>query len=263
VARRNGPNEPSTGTFNLVLQGSANPAATAEPVSLIYGQPVAGRLTADIFEKRYTLIAHAGDGLIVTLNAVSGSTLDPMILLLDPGGTLLSSNDDRATGIKDSTLAYEVPRDGRYTIIATRSGEASGTTSGDYILKVDRRQAGSSLESTPGSPGSPGPAITPIRYGSTVDGTINAGHFAYYYGFEGTQGDVISISIKTISGDLEPVLYLYAYSGSPTLIASSAEAGITQFGLPTSGPYLIVATRTGAAQGQSEGNFILMLTRQK
>jgi hypothetical protein len=183
-----------------------------------------------------------------------------MIILLDPSGALLASNDDRATGIKDSTLAYEVPRDGRYTVIATRSGEASGATTGDYLLKVDRRQPGSGPGATPGSPG---PTIIPIRYGSTVDGTINAEHFVYYYGFDGTQGDVISISMKQLSGNLEPVLYLYSYSGPPTLIASSAEAGIVQFGLPTTGPYLIVATRAGAAQGYSEGNFILMLTRQK
>ena len=73
-----------------------------------------------------------------------------------------------------------IPKDGAYTIVATRSQEAQGTTSGDYILTVTAKTLA--------------PDIVPIRYGGTANGVISPQRFLYYYTFTGSAGDVMTES---------------------------------------------------------------------
>src|SRR5262249_32513714 len=159
-------------------------------------------------------------------------------------------------GLKNAQLTVSIPKDGTYTIAATRSQEAQGTTTGDYILKVEAKQEG--------------PEILPIRYGGTVTGSIDSQRFLYYYSFRGNANDVVTIHMSHIPGhSLDPALYLYDYTtGQAQLIASNndeapgdKDSAIVKFTLPHTGAYLIVATRLGAAQGQTEGSFIVTLTK--
>src|SRR5262249_12503319 len=102
-------------------------------------------------------------------------------------------------------------------------------------------------------------------------GLITAQHFLYYYTFQGNAGDVITIRMSHVPGNkLDPLVYLYAFNNPPTLLVGNndlvpgnPDAGIVKFKLPQSGLYLIAATRVGAAQGQTEGNFILTLNRDE
>jgi hypothetical protein len=197
-----------------------------------------------------------------------------MVALLDANNNLLVVNDNASQGLKNAALIYDVPRDGQYIVLATRSQEAVGTSVGAYTLKVELRQPATPTPATAatGSPGQAAPDIIPIRYGSTASGTVNAQHFLYYYTFEGNAGDVITIRMSRVPGmPLDPLLYLYVYrDGKPALVASNndltagnPDAGIVSFRLPESGLYLIAATRLGAAQGQTEGDFVLTLNRDE
>jgi hypothetical protein len=223
------------------------------------------------------------------MEAAPNSTLNPMVAVLDAEGKLLILNDDAAQGIKNAALIYEVPVDGRYLILATRSGESTGTTMGAYILKVEVRQPDLStppadLTATPvGSTGATAPAtiaptsdaggsqMTIIRYGETISGTITTQKFLNYYSFQGTAGEVITIGMtRAPDSQLDPLLYLYTYDGQPQLLAAnndlvagSPDAAIVRFKLPQSGRFLIVATRVGAAQGTTEGSYTLTLSRDE
>jgi hypothetical protein len=80
---------------------------------------------------------------------------------------------------------------------------------------------------------------------------------------------VITVRMTPQGGSaLIPALYLYDYahgSVAPSHVASAESAPgaafveLASLSLPVSGAYLIVATRQGAVQGQSQGAFELML----
>ena len=256
VARAGGANQAPAGSYTITLRGSVNITPTAEPGTIIIGQAVTGTITNDIYQMRYKLQATKGETLVVTMDAAPGSTLDPLVGVVDSKNSLLGVNDDAAKGLKNASLTITIPETGTYSIVATRAQEATGTTTGSYILKVETQNTT--------------PDIVPIRYGGTVSATIDAQHFLYYYMFQGKQGDVLTIHMSRVPGsDLDSVLYLYNYStGQPVLVASNndiapdnKDAAITKFVLPQTGPYLIAATRVGNAQGQSAGNFILTLDK--
>src|SRR5262249_9803139 len=199
VVRSSGPNAPATGDYTAMLKGNVNPVPTTPPGLLVYGKAVTGKITNEIYQVRYTVQAKAGTILTVTMDAAPGSTLDPMVGVLDSNNNLLGVNDDAAKGLKNAQLTVSIPKDGTYTIAATRSQEAQGTTSGDYILKVEAKQEG--------------PEILPIRYGGTVTGSIDSQRFLYYYSFRGNANDVVTIHMSHIPGhSLDPVLYLYDYT---------------------------------------------------
>jgi hypothetical protein len=275
VVRRDGPNQTAAGDFKITLQGTVNPAATGAPAALIYGQAVTGTISNDIYQLRYPFQATKGVQVTVTMNAGTGSTLDPMVGLVDAKNNLLGVNDDAAKGLKNASITVTIPEDGQYTVVATRSQEAQGTTQGAFTLKVDAAtsQATSAASGNPATSATAAAAtadVLPMRYGATTNAQIDAQHFLYYYTFQGTAGDVVTLRMNHLPGDsLDPVLYLYTYAnGSPALVASNndaevgnVDAAIVEFALPQSGPYLIAATRLDVAKGQTTGSFVLTLEK--
>ncbi|MBX3081041.1 MAG: pre-peptidase C-terminal domain-containing protein [Anaerolineae bacterium] len=270
VVRRQGPNDPNGVQYTVALHGgllAPTPRATA-PLVISYGQTVRGTITNDAYQLRYALIAQAGESIRASMSAAN-SSLDPLVALLDPGGNLLIANDDSAPGISNALFIYDIPTDGTYTILATRSGEATGTTRGAFTLLVTLAQ--DDLPPSPTAETVTQGGIEALVYGSRISGTIDAGKFIHYYSFQGEAGDVVTIQMGRVSAsDLDPMLYLYFYAadGTQTAVAyndnyaqSTLNAAIQRFRLPSTGVYLIVATRAGAANGTTTGNFVLTLAK--
>ncbi|HLY28652.1 MAG TPA: pre-peptidase C-terminal domain-containing protein [Aggregatilineales bacterium] len=259
VMRQGGPNQPATGSYTLALKGVPAPAGTPGSPMLVYGQPLNGTITNGVYQQRYQIQAQKGTQITITMDAAPGSTLDPMVGVVDSNNALLGVNDDSANGLKNSKLTITIPQDGTYTVVATRSGEAKGTTEGAFVLTVTSQQA----------PASPSSDVLPIRYGQTVNGEITAQRYIYYYAFAGQKGDSVSILMNRVPGSsLAPIIYLYSYAnGQPTPLATGSTTsdhpdGITlTASLPKSGQFLIVATRAGVASGQTAGSFVLTLNK--
>jgi hypothetical protein len=271
VVRRFGPNDPAGRPFSVVLGGGLVPptiAPTAPPAVLGYGQQVSGRLTNEAYAVRYVLYARAGESARVAMNAAAGSALNPMVALLDASGNLLIVNDDAAPGLTDALFIYDFAADGTYTILATRSGEATGTTSGAFTLRVDLPQPTPTPAPTTENADS---GIPQLVYGSRVSGSIKAAPFVVYYRFAGTAGDVVTIQMGHGAGSgLDPALYLYYYDAGGNRVAvafndnqsaGTLNAAIERFTLPQTGEYLIIATRAGVAQGATTGSFVLVLAK--
>lgn len=271
VTRRFGPNDPAGLPFSIVLGGGLVPptvAPTVPPAVLGYGQEVNGRLTNVEYAVRYVLYARAGETARVAMNAAAGSTLNPMVALLDANGNLLIVNDDAAPGLTDALFVYDFAADGTYTILATRSGEATGTTSGAFTLRVDLPQPTPTPAPTTEDAAS---GIPQLAYGSRVSGSIEAAPFVVYYRFAGTAGDVVTVQMGHGAGsDLDPALYLYLYDAGGERVpvafndnqfAGTRNAAIERFALPQTGEYLIIATRAGVAQGTTTGSFVLVLAK--
>lgn len=114
--------------------------AVAQPITV--GSSVNGRISNAAPYQSFVFEAQANDIVNVTLDAFSGS-LDTFLFLLDSGGRVLRSNDDREAGFTDSAIFNALlPEAGRYFIVASRYAKRIGGTEGDYTLTL----AGQALE---------------------------------------------------------------------------------------------------------------------
>lgn len=145
------PNEVFLSSFRVNADGTATVGAggirvdppvlqagtlQATPQPLTFGAPVAGFITSGQPYQTYTFTGQAGDIVSVAMNATSGS-LDPLLLVVDPNGGVIASNDDAADGVTDSLVAnLSLVLGGQYTVVATRYGQEIGGTEGDYELTL-------------------------------------------------------------------------------------------------------------------------------
>jgi hypothetical protein len=108
---------------------------TPQVTDIQYNSAVQGTITSGAFYDWWQIDAGQGDQVDVTMSAADG--LAPLIGILDAGGQLVARSPD---GDVNGTVhaSYAVTTAGRYTIVATRVGNANGTSTGSYILQVGR-----------------------------------------------------------------------------------------------------------------------------
>jgi hypothetical protein len=100
---------------------------------LAYGQMISGVIDDNAFFNAWTFYASANDDIEATMVASDG--LQPLLGLLDPSGELVARSDD---GEIDGSVRidYTIPREGTFTLIATRVGNEEGTSTGSYSLSL-------------------------------------------------------------------------------------------------------------------------------
>lgn len=124
----------ATSLILLVVFAAQGARAQQGATPIATGDTVKGKLTTTAYQQRYTLSARKGDAVTITMTADGGS-LDPYLILEDSTGKMLAKDDDSA-GQHNARIDFTFEEDGDYTIIATRFGQPSGTTTGDYTLAV-------------------------------------------------------------------------------------------------------------------------------
>jgi hypothetical protein len=104
-------------------------------LDIIYDNPVDDTITQAAFYDWWILQASAGDIMVINMAASGG--LEPLIGILDQGGNLVARSDE---GAPDSliSLEYTTEQPGQFIIVATRVGNADGTSTGTYSLIVRR-----------------------------------------------------------------------------------------------------------------------------
>jgi len=104
--------------------------------ALVQNTPATGTITSKQPYQLYSFAAQVGDTVSAQINANSGS-LDTLLLLVDPSGNIVATNDDREQGVTDSAIEnFSVIVAGTYTLVATRYGQALGGTEGGYTLTL-------------------------------------------------------------------------------------------------------------------------------
>lgn len=244
----------------LVLALSGGQQAASMPIYLQTATPVAESLRYGSSVQRtfddgsgpffFIFEAQAGDLITLTMVADRGQELDPALVLLDPEGKVIAQNDDSldaAFGLLNARLVYfPIPATGTYTIQAMRSSSANGS------FKLTLR--GNGNQNT-----------TALDYGQSGTGTINDKAVHVSYQFHADPGDVISITVQSVSGsDLIPYAVLLGTNGSKLTSTNPAErisktARITRYPIQTEGTYTIIVSRVGEEKGTSSGNFRLTL----
>lgn len=104
---------------------------------LEYGASVSGEITNSDFEHLYYFEGTAGDVVVISLsqaNEVDG--LDPYLYLTTEDNELLAQNDDG--GSLNARIVYRIQEDGIYQIVATRLGDRTGTTTGEFVLDLEQ-----------------------------------------------------------------------------------------------------------------------------
>lgn len=147
ATRFGGENGSSRGRFELILAGvpvSQSPASQGQAgespgvaLSISPGQTVSGTISNEVPAVFYVFQAEAGTAFEISMVTAEGD-LDPFVALLDGEQALVAADDDSG-GNRNARLAYTVPADGLYYIVATRFELLEGTTTGQYLLSLVAR----------------------------------------------------------------------------------------------------------------------------
>lgn len=267
LAPRFGPVSQAGGYILALTQtaGETGVPVVSGPQVIVYGDTVQGAIDDLNPTQVYTFDAAANDRVRITMKADSGSTLDCYLELQDAGGTVLEANDDINPGVvRDSQITIELPAAGTYTLIASRYvGTDADPTTGSFSLNLE-------LLTGPVTGGT-STEIIPISYGQTEVGEINDQQYIVFYTFDGTAGDVVTIELDNVSGNLDSVLHLYSAVGnqwteiannddSPT--GGTYEASLSDIILPQTGKYLVAVNRYGLDRESTYGTFMITITRK-
>lgn len=105
-----------------------------------------------------------------------------------------------------------------------------------------------------------------ISAGEPRTGSITQDNKFDLFVFNGQAGNVVNIAMNNTSGSLDPSLYLIGPDGTQVAANDDAVPGentnslISNFTLPVSGQYIIIATHFGAQYGGTTGTYSLTLT---
>jgi hypothetical protein len=148
-----------------------------------------------------------------------------------------------------------IPEDGVYVIIASRYGQAAGTSTGSFVLTLEEAE-----NSGPGN--SPQGAIQ-MQLGDVMEGEITSQRYARYYYFDALANDIVTIRMTRLGSGLDS--YLILLDSNLVEIASNDDTGesqnstIANFLIPTDGRYYIVTTRYQFEDGSTTGRYRLEL----
>lgn len=107
----------------------------------------------------------------------------------------------------------------------------------------------------------------PIASGETIGGSITTDKKYDLYFFDGEAGDVVTISMETTAGRLDPTLFLIdpndlqIAQNDDAVIGENANSLIREFILPEDGRYIIIATHFGMLYGGTTGAYNLSFSR--
>jgi hypothetical protein len=157
--------------------------------------------------------------------------------------SILGNDDDGGDGT-NSRLAFTLPENGRYVIMANAIGKDAR---GDFTLRLSAGRPAATLTQILGR--TPSPAQT-IRAGQTVNGRLSDADpvmsdrsaFATWF-YEGRAGEQITVTMR--SSDFDAFVHVGGQGGTATLATNDDGGGGThaqiEFTLPRDGVYVIVA----------------------
>lgn len=171
----------------------------------------------------------------VTIEVVALGDWDPTVEVFNEAGDSIGFDDDSGGDLNPRLMSLYLPTPGRYEIrVSTFSGY------GDYEINLSGAEA---------------PGGGSLTYGEMVESVLEQGE-RQVWTFEGTAGDVVSISMIGL-GDLSDT-YLELYAPDGALLTEDDDSGegysalIGEYELPQSGTYRIVARAWAAEAGEYE-----------
>lgn len=221
---------------------------------LRYGDSVYNSVDNRTPQVFYSFQAARGDIISIQMQQATGN-LDPTLQLINSRSEVVAENDDQDASNDAAIVGYTIREDGVYVILASRYGGVAGQSQGAFILTLSAGEES-------GLGGSVEFAVT-ILPGEPVRGRITDLRDVQFYRFDGRQGDVVTIRMSRMGGDIDPLIALADVTGRELVEDDDTGGGqnslIQDFRLPADGTYLILATRYQRAEGTTTGDYELML----
>lgn len=229
-------------TLDLELLDMAGGAIQSGGI-LIPGQTVAGRIDRASDTHLWIFEGSANQTFALSITALQGP-FDTQVSLRAPDGTFVFSTQTLASVTRAfSSGRLTMPMDGLYTLLIT--GQKPG-----LIYRL-------AFQPAVGGPDS-NHDLRPLQdvFSHLDDATSQEA-----WTFEAMTGEVLTLHIQTISGDLEPTLFLWGPDGLPLAegMQCGGQASITDFVVPQGGMLTVTAGRVGGVSGSTSGNYRLLL----
>jgi hypothetical protein len=241
----------ATGSGSYTLRQTL-PQAPTSATAITIGQTVRGLINNDSAVKTYSLQGAEGKEISVQMRRLSGDLLTYVyVVAVDSGQTLAQGTDNN--GVAELTTV--LPASGSFAVVATRAGQQTGITTGEFTLTIAKPGE------TPPLPSAFQNYAT-LNYGDTPTGTIDSTTFVVPYVFTAQTGDIIQATLTTVegSGDLDPYLLLQDVDTKTLAEDNNSGGGTTarlQAVIPQTGQYALIATRTDLEKGTTSGQFKL------
>jgi hypothetical protein len=241
----------TSGQFDLNVERIG--VSSASGSALRYGDSVINNITTMTPQVYYSFRAQRGDIVNIEMLHDSGD-LDPYLQVVNSNAFVIADNDDvPGSGLNAEINNLVIEESGTYIIVATRYGEAAGTSAGRFILTLD--------EATGSGLGNSAQTAIPILVGDTQEGSLTDGEYAKYYAFDARQNDLITARMNRANGSLDSFLVL-ADSNLQEVATDDDSGGgqnakIDGFMIPADGRYYLIATRLDRDKGTTSGNFKL------
>lgn len=253
----------SSGSFVLSVEEADNSGSGTSPqapLPIHFGDTRTASLSPLRFERFYAFDASENDLITISMDRGDSGDLDSFLYLTDSEFTPLAEDDDSGEGQNAKIIDFRIPADARYYIIATRFDGNVGVTSGEYRLSLE-------LLDDPFAVVPPG--VVSLNYGTSVTGLINDDNQADTYAFYGRRGEIVSISMTRVDGNLDALLELLN-SAQEVVTRNDDRAGndqnalIDNFALPATGAYYIRARRYAGTDGDPDtyGSYVLVLAER-
>ncbi len=245
----------SRGGFSLTLDRLPPESLGKVPQKAIlidYGSKSTGSISSDNLLRFYLIEARKGDVLTINAERTKGN-LDPILTLYTNNLKELASNDSGQRGQSARISAFIVPADGFYILLVTRFNRDTGITAGDYTLTLIGR--------TSVTVGADGKAA--LAYNTVATAIIDDTNVAQQYTFSGVAGDVVTVTLDVVSGNLLGQLLLIDPNKKQVALddPGAGNAKLVKLKLQSTGDYTIIATRRGREKGTSRGTYRLMLSQ--
>ncbi len=244
----------TTGGFQLDVERIG--VSSASGSALRYGDSVINNITNMQPQVYYSFQAQRGDIIDIRMLRDSGN-LDAYLQVVDSKAFVVADNDDiLGSGSLDAEInGLVIQEAGTYVIVATRYGEAAGTSTGRFILSIG--------EATNSGLGNSAQAAIPILVNEPQEGEINDKEPEKYYTFEAKQNDLFTIRMNRINGSVDSFLVLA--DANLQEIASDDDSGggqnskIEGYLIPQDGTYYVIATRLDRQNGTTAGRYKIEL----
>ncbi len=242
----------TAGDFTLTVERIG--VSSASGSALRYGDSIYNEVTNTNPLVYYSFRGNAGDVISVQMRRATGD-LDASLQVLNSRGEVLAENDD-SPGSVDAVISGLILRaDDIYVIVASRYGQAAGTSRGAFVLTLNA-ESESGLGSRLDFP----ITITP---NTPLTGTISGQYYQRFYAFTGRSGQSVTIRMSRATDDLDTFIALITPDGRELVSDDDSGGGqnslIENFSLPADGLYLIIATRFQRQGGTTAGDFRLEL----
>lgn len=217
-----------------------------------------------------------GDGyLVVTTGSIASVQNDEIVLgqtipvwyqtdaEIAPGnsGGLAVNGNGEYIGIPTAVRSEE-RTGGRLSYILTFEAisdiiEASNKGEEGYLIRTD-----SAPEETTSGPSD----CPPLEYGDTVEANISGDTYLLGFCLNAEEGDVLSVEMNTTSGDLDGYLAIYDPVNETILVENDdrseddRDPQIANFEIPADGEYIIIASRFRFEDGETAGDFELIVS---